>query len=126
MKFGFIAKHRAIWPAECFCGALGVSRGGFYAWLARPRNQRSRSNEELTARVRRSFLASDRTYDARRVWHELLTPCQPNQGQAILEYFQSLSGPGMTPDELADLQIHLQPPGTHTTLLAELAGPPPA
>ena len=62
MKFGFIAKHRGIWPAGWLCGALGVSRGGFYAWLTRPRSQRSRSDEELGAKVRSSFLASDRTY----------------------------------------------------------------
>ena len=42
VKFGFIAKHRGIWPADWLCGALGVSRGGFYAWLTRPRSQRSR------------------------------------------------------------------------------------
>ena len=35
MKFGFIVKHRGIWPAEWLCEALGVSRGGFYAWLTR-------------------------------------------------------------------------------------------
>ncbi len=34
MKFSFIAKHPGIWPADWMCGALGVSRGGFYAWLA--------------------------------------------------------------------------------------------
>ena len=34
VKFGFIAKHRGIWPADWLCGALGVSRGGFYAWLS--------------------------------------------------------------------------------------------
>jgi putative transposase len=72
MKFAFIAKHRGIWPAEWLCGALGVSRGGFYAWLTRPRSQRSRSDEELGAKVRASFLASDRTYGARRVWHDML------------------------------------------------------
>jgi putative transposase len=72
VKFGFIAKHRGIWPAEWLCGALGVSRGGFYAWLTRPRSQRSRSEEELGAKVRASFLASDRTYGARQVWHDLL------------------------------------------------------
>ena len=72
MKFGFIAKHRGIWPAEWLCGALGVSRGGFYAWLTRPRSRRSRSDEELGAKVRSSFLASDRTYGARRVWRDLL------------------------------------------------------
>ena len=73
MKFGFIAKHRGIWPVGWLCEALGVSRGGFYAWLTRPRSQRSRSDEELGVKVRASFLASGRTYDARRVWRDLLT-----------------------------------------------------
>jgi putative transposase len=54
MKFGFIAKHRGIWPADWLCEALGVSRGGFYAWLTRPRSQRSRSDEEVGVRVRAS------------------------------------------------------------------------
>src|SRR5262249_27897976 len=67
VKFSFIAKHRGIWPAEWLCEALGVSRGGFYAWLTRPRSQRRRSDEELGAKVRTSFLASDRTYGARCV-----------------------------------------------------------
>ncbi len=57
MKFAFIAKHRRIWPAEWLCGAHGISRGGFYAWLTRPRSQRSRSDEELGAKVRASFFA---------------------------------------------------------------------
>jgi hypothetical protein len=81
-RIASIAKHRGIWPTEWLCGAIGVSRGGFYAWLTRPRSQRSRSDEELGAKVRASFLASDRTYGARRVWHDLLaegvscvTPC---------------------------------------------------
>ena len=72
MRFGFVAKHRGIWPAAWLCGALGVSRGGFYAWLTRPRSRRARSSEELAAKVRASFLASDRTYGARRVWYDVL------------------------------------------------------
>ncbi len=59
-------------------GALGVSLGGFYAWLKRPHSRRSRSDEELGAKVRASFVASDRTYGARRLWHDLLAegiPC---------------------------------------------------
>jgi hypothetical protein len=77
VKFGFIAKHQGIWPAEWLCEALGVSRGGFYAWLTRPRSQRSRSDEELGAKVRASFLASDRTYGARRVWRWWRPDCVP-------------------------------------------------
>jgi putative transposase len=72
VKFAFIAKHRGVWPAGWMCEALGVSRGGFYAWLTRPRSRRSRSDEALSTRVRASFLASGRTYGARRVWHDLL------------------------------------------------------
>jgi putative transposase len=71
VKFGFIAKHRGIWPANWMCEALGVSRGGFYAWLTRPRNKRSLDDEELGAKVRASFLGSDRTSGARRVWKDL-------------------------------------------------------
>jgi putative transposase len=55
------------------CEALGVSRGGFYAWLTRPRSKRSRDDEELGGKVRASFLASDRTYGARRIWRDLTT-----------------------------------------------------
>ena len=72
MRFAFIAKHRGIWPADWLCGALGVSRGGFYAWLTRPPSDRARSDDILAAKVRASFVASDRTYGARRVWHDVL------------------------------------------------------
>jgi putative transposase len=72
VRFAFIAKHRGIWPAAWMCGALGVSRGGFHAWLTRPRSRRAGSEEELGRKVRASFLASDRTYGARRVWHDVL------------------------------------------------------
>jgi putative transposase len=72
VKFAFIAKHRGLWPAGWMCGALGVSRGGFYGWLTRPPSHRSRSDEELTAKVRTSFIGSDRTYGARRVWKDVL------------------------------------------------------
>jgi putative transposase len=72
VKFIFIAKHRGIWPVGWLCEALGVSRGGFYAWLTRLRSQRSRRDEALGAKVRASFVASDRTYGARRVWKDML------------------------------------------------------
>jgi putative transposase len=70
--FSFIAKHRGIWPIEWMCGALGVSRGGFYAWLTRPRSARAIGDEEVAGKVRASFLASDRTYGARRVWRDMI------------------------------------------------------
>ena len=60
MKFAFVAKHRGIWPAEWLCEALGVSRGGFYTWLTRPRSQRSRSDEELGERCAPASLRATR------------------------------------------------------------------
>ena len=72
MKFVFIAKHRTIWPVAWLCNALGVSRSGFHAWLNRSPSARSRSDEELGQRIKASFLASDRTYGARRVWRDML------------------------------------------------------
>ena len=72
MKFAFIAKHRAIWPLSWLCGALGVSRSGFHAWLTRPPGKRALEDERIAPKVRASFLASDWTYGARRVWHDVL------------------------------------------------------
>ena len=70
--FAFIAKHRGIWPVSWMCGALGVSRSGFFAWLGRSPSERTKSDELIGAKVRASFLMSDRTYGARRVWHDVL------------------------------------------------------
>ena len=42
------------------------------AWLDRPRSPHSLANELLGGQVRQSFLISDRTYGARRVWHDML------------------------------------------------------
>lgn len=71
MKFGFVAKHRGIWPVQWVCEALGVSRSGFYAWCDRPLSQRARSDAVISAEVRSSFVLSDRTYGARRVLRDV-------------------------------------------------------
>jgi putative transposase len=72
MRFAFIAKHRSIWPVAWLCEALDVSRSGFHAWLGRGPSRRSRDDEAIGAKVRTSFVASDRTYGARRVWRDVL------------------------------------------------------
>jgi putative transposase len=72
MKFVFIAKHRSIWPVAWLCEALGVSRSGFHAWLTRTPSRRAREDEIIGAKVRASFIASARTYGARRVWRDVL------------------------------------------------------
>jgi len=55
-----ILKKAAAYFAKELCEVLGVSRGGFYAWLTQPRTQRSRGDKSLVRGF--SFLASDRTY----------------------------------------------------------------
>lgn len=72
MKFAFIARRRSVWPVAWLCKALGVSRSGFHDWLNRAPSKRSQFDEELTARLRASFLGSGRSYGARRVWHDVL------------------------------------------------------
>ncbi len=72
MRFAFIARHRSIWPVAWLCSALDVSRSGFHAWLNRSPSARSRDDDVLATAIDRSFKGSDRTYGARRVWHDVL------------------------------------------------------
>jgi putative transposase len=72
MRFAFIAKHRTVWPVAWMCAALDVSRSGFHAWLTRPQSLRARNDQIILTKVRTSFVGSDRTYGARRVWHDVL------------------------------------------------------
>lgn len=72
MRFAFIAKHRHIWPVSWLCEVLDVSRSGFHAWLNRPLSDRAIYDARLVSAIDASFKASDRTYGARRVWHDLL------------------------------------------------------
>lgn len=72
MKFAFIAKHCHIWPISWLCEVLEVSRSGFHAWLNRPLSDRAILDAKLVTAIDKSFKASDRTYGARRVWHDVL------------------------------------------------------
>ena len=71
MKFGFVAKHRGIWPVEVVCEALGVSRSGFYAWRRRPVSVRARTDAAILLTIRASFTLSDSTYGVRRMLDEV-------------------------------------------------------
>ena len=70
--FGCVAKRRRVWPVSWMCDALGVSRSGVHAWLTRPRSKRDLRDAHIGARVKARFLRSDRTYGARRAWHDVL------------------------------------------------------
>ena len=53
------------------CGALGVSRGGYHAFLNRPRSSRQIAREALEPFVEDIFCASNRRYGSRRIVVEL-------------------------------------------------------
>ena len=53
------------------CGALGVSRGGYYAFLNRPKPSRQRAREALEPFVEDIFCANNRRYGSRRIVVEL-------------------------------------------------------
>ena len=53
-------------------GRAGRRKVRIPTWLTRPRSQHSKTDEAIAPQVRASFLASDRTYGARRVWRDVL------------------------------------------------------
>lgn len=88
MRYGFIARHRTVWPAWAMCRVMEVSHSGFYEWLGRAPSCRQRENLRLTGRIRESFEASDRTYGSPRVWrdlHESGEVCSENRVARLMQ-----------------------------------------
>lgn len=54
-------------PVAELCAAFGVSRSGYYAWLARPASARAQADVELTSRLCQAHDASRRTYGSPRL-----------------------------------------------------------
>ena len=73
MIYGFMVKHRGVWPVRWMCEMLDVSPSGFYEWLRRAPSKRAREDMQIIAQLRASFAGSDETYGSRRVWRDLLT-----------------------------------------------------
>jgi putative transposase len=71
VKFGFVARHRGIWPIAVQCEALGVSRSGYHAWMRRPPSRRAAEDAAILATMRAAFVQSDRTYGVKRLWPEV-------------------------------------------------------
>jgi putative transposase len=53
------------------CRCLGVSRSGYYAWLARPEARRTIENREIVSRIRRAHEESQGRYGSPRIHKEL-------------------------------------------------------
>jgi putative transposase len=67
----FIRDNVAGFPVSAMCEVLGVSRGGYYAWVARPESARAAEDRALAAEIRASHEASRGRYGSPRVHAEL-------------------------------------------------------
>lgn len=71
MKYVFIQNHVGQYSVVRLCEALGVSRGGYYSWVARPASQRAREDRQLLLRIRAAYRQSRQRYGSPRVHAEL-------------------------------------------------------
>ena len=71
MRFEFVRTGEHGMSVKRACGALGVSRGGYYAFLNRPKSSRQIAREALEPFVEDIFYASNRRYGSRRIVVEL-------------------------------------------------------
>jgi len=88
VKYGFIAKYRAIWPTRTMCRLLGVSTSGFYDWRDRPTSEHERENARLLQAIKQSHDASDGTYGSPRVVRDLIDAglaCSENRVARLMQ-----------------------------------------
>ena len=71
MKFAFIDAEKVNWPVARLCGALRVSKSGFYAWKARPESRHACEDRRLGVLIGEAHSHSRRTYGSPRVHAEL-------------------------------------------------------
>ena len=71
MKFAFVKEHRRFWPVHVICRVLGVTRGGFFAWLGREVSQQRRRRDELVAKIRVAHQENREVYGSPRIFSEL-------------------------------------------------------
>ena len=71
MRYACIDRRRNEYPIRMMCGALKVSRSGYYAWQVRPESDRSRTDQTLTPIIRQIHAESKGVYGAPRIQAEL-------------------------------------------------------
>ncbi len=69
--FRLIEAQEAHFPISLLCKVVGVSRSGYYAWLARPPSRRSREDAALIEKIRQIHQRSRQSYGYPRVHAEL-------------------------------------------------------
>src|SRR5262249_29324159 len=69
--FEFVRANQAMHPIATMCRVLGVSPGGYYAWLRRPPSARSQVDAGLSLRIAEIHRRSHGTYGTPRIHAEL-------------------------------------------------------
>jgi len=72
VTFAWIEERRDQWPITLLCRVLGVSRSGYYAWLARKPSAAEVRREELTEEVKEIHAEVKGRYGSPRVHAELV------------------------------------------------------
>jgi putative transposase len=81
VRYAFIRDELAgAFPLGAACAALGVSRGGYYAWLGRRPSARAARRAELAEKVEAVHAANRRVYGSPRVHAALVA-----QGERVCE-----------------------------------------
>ena len=71
MKFASIARLQGEFPVRLMCRLLDVSPAGFYRAQQRRPSARTRATAQLRVAVRAEHTASQETYGAVKIYHEL-------------------------------------------------------
>ena len=71
MKFRFIQQERRWFGLDALCRAMGVTRGGYWAWMRRKPSARDHANVVLLKDVRRIHKAKRGVYGSPRI-HDAL------------------------------------------------------
>lgn len=71
MKYAFVWRHRKQFRIARLCGALGVSRSGFYEWVNRPESRHAVEDRELLRCIRALHLQARQAYGAYKTWKVL-------------------------------------------------------
>ena len=66
-----MSANQATYPVETLARTMGVSRSGFYAWVAREPSTQDIADQELSGLIRQIHDASHQTYGAPRIRAEL-------------------------------------------------------
>jgi len=71
MKFAFVLAWKARWPVRVQCEVLGVSRSGYYAWLARPVSNHTSEDIQILEEIKKACNVGRGNYGSPRVHREL-------------------------------------------------------